>query len=110
MIEGHVDKDGNETRLEYVDAATFNQVAQLAHFAGGLAAVWGSIVLFGPSAMWIAVACVAGITALKEFWYDQHFETEVVRGSNLEDWAFYQLGSSVAGVSAVGIAWLHAHL
>lgn len=36
------------------------------------------------------MAVVAGV---KEFWWDQHHESAVVRGSNFEDWSFYMLGA-----------------
>lgn len=98
------------TNGDVVPVKVFNQVSQLAHVAGGLAAVWGSIVLFGQSSIWIAMVSTAAVTAVKEFWYDQHYETEVVRGSNLEDWTFYQVGSVSAMLLTFGVQWLRAYL
>lgn len=92
-----------------VPASLFNQVAQLGHFAGGLAGLWGWVVLFHPSHLWIPMLVIAFVTGLKEFWYDQHFETPVVRGSNLEDWTFYQIGSVVALLLTIGATWFHVH-
>ena len=70
----------------------FNEVAQLGHFAGGLAVIWGSIVLFGSASVWWAFGTLAVVAGIKEFWWDQHHESAVVRGSNFEDWSFYMLG------------------
>ena len=77
----------------------FNEVAQLGHFAGGLAAIWGSIVLFGSGSVWWAFGTLAVVAGVKEFWWDQHHESAVVRGSNFEDWSFYMLGAMGAIVS-----------
>jgi hypothetical protein len=92
-----------------VSASLFNQVSQLAHFAGGLAGLWGSVVLFHPRHLWIPMLVIAGVTGLKEFWYDQHYETPVVRGSNFEDWTFYQVGSLTALLLTIGVTWFHVH-
>ena len=77
----------------------FNEVAQLGHFAGGLAVIWGSIVLFGSGSVWWAFGTLAVVAGVKEFWWDQHHESAVVRGSNFEDWSFYMLGATGAIVS-----------
>ena len=77
----------------------FNEVAQLGHFAGGLAVIWGSIVLFGSGSVWWAFGTLAVVAGVKEFWWDQHHESAVVRGSNFEDWSFCMLGAMGAIVS-----------
>lgn len=93
-----------------VPASLFNQVAQLAHVAAGLAALFGSLILFKPDSMWPVLITFAAITGMKEFWYDQHFETPIVRGSNLEDWTFYQVGSVTAALATLGVTWLRGHV
>jgi len=77
----------------------FNEVAQLGHFAAGLAVIWGSIVLFGSGSVWWAFGTLAVVAGVKEFWWDQHHESAVVRGSNFEDWSFYMLGATGAIVA-----------
>jgi hypothetical protein len=47
----------------------FNEVAQLGHFAGGLAVIWGSIVLFGSGSVWWAFGTLAVVAGVKEFWW-----------------------------------------
>lgn len=75
-----------------IDPKEFNMVAQNAHWEAGLCWVWGTIILFGPQYMWYAVGSGVAITAWKEFWYDYKYETDEVRGSSLEDFAFYWIG------------------
>ncbi len=83
---------------QVVSEILFNQVAQLAHIAGGAAAVFGSVVLFGQGSKFWAFGIVAVAAAVKEFYWDVHHETEVVRGSGWEDWVFYLLGAGIAAV------------
>jgi hypothetical protein len=80
----------------------FNQVAQLGHFAGGAALVLATVVLWrdahAPFAGFAGVLLAAGV---KEFWFDQHYESAEVRGSNLEDFSFYLLGAGAAAIVAL---------
>jgi hypothetical protein len=48
--------------------------------------------LFGVKWMYATVPLFILYASLKEFWYDQNYETEEQRGSNLEDWGFYMIG------------------
>jgi len=82
----------------------FNQVAQGGHFCAGLAAVWGGAALFGRPV--IGALLITTWAAVKEFWYDKNFETEEVRGSDLEDFLFYTGGAAVA----LGALWLQVRL
>ena len=80
-----------------IENSEFNQVAQLSHFGGAAAIIYGSIVLFGGiSAMWPAFFILLIISGVKEFWYDYHYETTDVRGSSLEDFLFYMAGAAFA--------------
>ncbi len=72
----------------------FNILAQKAHFLGGLAAVWGSAVLF--SAPIYGAIGITVFAVVKEFWYDQHYETPEIRGSNSLDFLFYVFGAGIA--------------
>lgn len=91
----------------------FNILAQKAHFVAGLAAVWGAAVLIPQlGQMPMRDGARAGLCALivfamiKEFWYDYKYETPEVRGSSLEDFAFYALGAIVAYAACVARALL----
>lgn len=77
----------------------FNQISQLAHFAGGAAIVL-TVVVLGWHALWGFVG-VAILSALKEFWYDYKYESDEVRGSSAEDFAFYMVGAGAAWIVAV---------
>ena len=90
-----------------IQDSEFNTVAQLSHFGAGLAAIWGSIVLFGGQpAMWYAVISCVVLAGLKEFWYDYKYETVDVRGSSLEDFTFYMVGVFTAVISVYVKNWL----
>lgn len=92
-----------------VPVKVFNQVAQLGHFAGGMAWMFGWVVLLESQEV-NTLALLGGVclAALKEFWYDQHYEDEVVRGSNMEDFAFYCVGFGVASMVILISRWLHS--
>lgn len=69
---------------------TFDTVAQSAHvwFGGWIVytfALWTSA--------WIGAAAVLLFAAVKEFWYDEKYESVYVRGSGWRDFAFYALGA-----------------
>jgi hypothetical protein len=90
-----------------VEVHIFNQVAQLGHFAGGLACVFGSIVLSGRSkrkTLFVSLLILTALIAVKEFWYDMTYETAVVRGSDLQDFTFYVIGMATALVAV----WMKA--
>jgi hypothetical protein len=82
-----------------IDNETFDKVAQNSHWAGGLALIYGSIALFGPD--YLIHFTLFGVTyaAVKEFWWDYHYESTEVRGSSAEDFAYYCVGLAVALVS-----------
>lgn len=75
-----------------IDPKVANSWAQNSHWAGGLAWVFGSIVLFGPQFMWYFIGAGVLISGVKEFWYDYHYETTAERGSSLEDFTMYCVG------------------
>jgi len=76
-----------------IDNKTFDTVSQIAHIFFAM-----SIVLtfdrFGLGLLGLIVVFI--FAALKEFWYDYHFESMTVRGSSLRDFAFYCLGMGLA--------------
>lgn len=80
----------------------FNQISQLGHFAGGAAITLATVVLwhesYAPVVGFLIVTCAA---AIKEFWYDEKYESTEVRGSSAEDFAFYILGAGAAAIVAL---------
>jgi hypothetical protein len=79
----------------------YDKLAQKAHLLGGAIVIWGSILFFGRESIpfaWLAVLLLSGI---KEFWWDETFETAEIRGSSLKDFAFYLLGAMLA----ISIYW-----
>lgn len=71
---------------------TLNSVSQIAHALAGALAVAEAQVLFGPAAVWPAAAAMAEFAAVKEFWFDVHYEDSQTAGSGALDFAFYALG------------------
>lgn len=77
-----------------IDPKFFNQVSQVAHFFVGSSVVLGTLLLFSLDTLVLYVLPAFFIaTAIKEFWYDRNYENTVTRGSDLEDFLFYQLGA-----------------
>jgi hypothetical protein len=77
----------------------FNQIAQAGHFAGGAAIVFGLVVLtHHHSFAWPAFLIVLALAGVKEFWYDEKYETAEVRGSSVEDFVFYAFGAGFAAI------------
>jgi hypothetical protein len=92
---------------DLIPTSTFNAVAQAAHFAAGLASVFGATLLFGKKAEWISFAFVFVLIGVKEAFIDPQVESEIVAGSGIEDWAFWMLGCSVAVcLIRVSVFWL----
>lgn len=70
----------------------FDDLAQINHFIGGALAVILAGFLFGMPYFYAAGAAMGFYAAVKEFWYDEHYETTEVRGSSFKDFVFYVLG------------------
>lgn len=67
-------------------------VSQSAHaFSGG----WIVFVFGLWTSPWWGVVAVLSFAAIKEGWFDQKYESDEIRGSNLRDVAFYLLGSGL---------------
>jgi hypothetical protein len=80
-----------------IDDKTFNQVAQAGHFAGGAAIVLAvTVISWNRNFSIFGLAAVILLAAIKEFWYDEHYETTEVRGSSLQDFGFYVIGGILA--------------
>lgn len=81
-----------------IDQKTAFQWAYTTHILGAALIIVAFAYLLG-SAYWYYYAGVTiAYAAVKEFWYDENYETVEVRGSNLTDFLYY-----IAGV-ALGLA------
>jgi len=85
-----------------IPASTFNRVAQSAHVGWGMAVVLAAGAGWGLRGAAIAWAVWTLYCAVKEFGYDERYETAAVRGSSLEDFLFAMLGAT----AGLGIVWL----
>ncbi len=71
---------------------SFNTVSQFAHAGVAYSITLSVLVALGyPALLWFLPITI-GLAAGKEFWYDYKYETPEVRGSSLEDFAFYLIG------------------
>jgi len=70
----------------------FDSLAQNAHMLGGSCAVFGCDALWGVRGKWAGAALIFVFALVKEFWYDERYETPEVRGSSAEDFIFYCVG------------------
>ncbi len=89
-----------------IDPKFFCFVAQMSHILCGATLVLGTLVFFGNHPLRYILPAFTAITAVKEFWYDQHYENAATRGSNLLDFSMYQTGAYVA----FGLFILKMHL
>lgn len=81
--------------VEMIPDSFFNVVAQLSHVGWGALVITWTALLFPREFYWIWVA-LESVAAIKEFWYDQNYETADERGSNLLDFSMYTLGALLA--------------
>lgn len=95
--------------MSTIDPKKFDQISQLSHFFFGLAMVFGTKVLTSPASnayLWMC-GLVVVYTAIKEGWYDFHYEDADTRGSSWEDF-LYQAGAAVIAVLLILLSklWL----
>ena len=72
----------------------FELVSQSAHGFSG----WAVMLTIGkllPHFLWWGAGLYVAYAAVKEFYFDQHFETPEVRGSSLMDFCFQILGGAI---------------
>ena len=70
----------------------FYAICDRVHMFTGAFIVETLVMFHHPSLLWYVIPAFAGLTAWKEFYWDQHFETTEIRGSNFRDFIFYQIG------------------
>lgn len=86
---------------------TAYQWAQNAHLLAGSTVVLLTFDLTANvKAHWIVAALFFALTAFKEFYYDEHFETANERGSSVLDFAYYQAGVMLGLIAHYGGHWL----
>lgn len=90
---------GNSPEIDHIPVKTFYFVAQMAHWLCGCLAVVWPVLIFGAWIKWYAAGFIVTYAAIKEFFYDENYESKIERGSNLEDFSFYTLGATLAVVS-----------
>lgn len=78
-----------------IDDKEFNFVAQLSHVQFGLVTIFASYIWLPTHWYLFTLGLVVVYSAIKEFWYDEKYETTEVRGSSLEDFLF-QAGGAIA--------------
>jgi hypothetical protein len=78
----------------------YNQLAQLNHVLAGTTWIWGTALFFGEH--WLFLYAGVFAAAIKEFWYDERYESPEIRGSSFQDFIFYCVGL----FGAVWIYWL----
>lgn len=83
---------------------SFNTVAQIAHVAVAYAVVLSLLLVLGPGSLYWLIPVSVGAAAIKEFWYDEKYESASVRGSSLEDFLWYCVG--IIGAIGFFFAWL----
>ncbi len=76
----------------YVSETEFNTVSQISHTLGGLTAVFATIVLLSPKALWVICPIYIVFFSVKEFWYDPVYQTAAESGSSGEDLGIYLAG------------------
>jgi len=76
-----------------IDPRDYDSVAQNAHMLFGALMVFLPTYIFGPDALWYGMALFFAFAMVKEFWYDEKYETEEVRGSSIKDFIFYMIGA-----------------
>ena len=78
--------------LEQQSEKEVDSVGQNAHMLTGGFYTLLFIVFHVAPWLWYAIPFYIGLTAWKEFYYDQKYEIPEIRGSNLKDFIFYQVG------------------
>lgn len=78
------------------DETLIDVTGQFSHALTGTTIVFGTIVLFAPKWLSITLPLFIVYASVKEFWYDNAYETEEQRGSNAEDFGFYCCGAVIA--------------
>lgn len=71
---------------------TLDTIAQNAHMLTGAVLVFLFLIFRKMSWLWYIIPAYILLIAWKEFYYDQFYEIAEVRGSNLKDFIFYQIG------------------
>jgi len=75
----------------------FYQISDRAHFLGASSAVLLPLALgFQPRWAFIVAGLMVLFAAVKEFYWDVHYETPEVAGSGLRDFLGYVLGAGTA--------------
>lgn len=89
-----------------IERESYYTLADRTHFLGAIVFVLTNALLFNKRGALITFLLVVIWGAIKEFWYDERYETVEVRGSNLRDFLGYLLGG-LTGLIIVIFALIH---
>jgi hypothetical protein len=78
--------------MKYIPDSTFDWLAQKSHILGGLSAVLLGQLFGSMKGALICGFIIILFAAIKEFYYDERYESTEERGSNLRDFAYYCVG------------------
>jgi hypothetical protein len=81
-----------------VPDSVWNIVSQISHVLGGMCVVSYTALLFGKHALWYSVPVFVGLAGIKEFIFDNLFETVDESGGwvgDFIDFGFYMVGLAV---------------
>ncbi len=83
---------------EGINPKFFWFVAQMAHMFCGSTIILSVLLFFGLHTLFYVLPVFTVVTAIKEFWYDVHYENAETRQSGLCDFGAYQVGAYVPWV------------
>ena len=92
LISGHINMNST---IECDDQWLVDVTAQFAHTLGGAFSVVAVGVILGKCSTFYTFVLLTVGAAIKEFAIDQAMEDSLNRGSNLEDFGFYELGGFI---------------
>jgi hypothetical protein len=79
-----------------VSDSEFDFVAQVSHFGWGMLSVALPTALAGPVVGLLGGGVYVLYAAVKEFWYDERYESPAVRGSSSRDFLVQLIGVATA--------------
>lgn len=74
----------------------FYTLADRAHFLFAMTVVWGHLLFCGEHYVGYTIFGIIGGAAVKEYWWDENYETAEIRGSNTRDFLGYTAGALIA--------------
>ena len=82
---------------ETIPIKDYDQLAQLLHVVVGILVVFVVVMMGGSLGIGFVLAATAA--AVKEFWWDEMYEPEIIRGNSIEDFLMYVVGALVGAAT-----------